>query len=247
MTLTVVTYNVREGGAGRVDSLAAVLRTTGADAVALLEASERTVAADLAALLGMELVFGESRGPLGMHVAWLTRLSVRRAENHALPQLAKTLLELEVEWAGAPLRLFATHLTSRHEETRYPREREVAAILAVLETAGPQRILVGDLNALHPDDLVGAPPPGVEPRGDALPGASRAVLRRFLAAGYVDCFRRLHSDEPGFTYPAAAPWLRLDYVLAPRSLAARVGRCEVVTAEPAATASDHLPVLAVLE
>jgi exodeoxyribonuclease III len=247
VTLTVATYNIHEGGTGRVDALAAVLSELDADAVALLEASDPGAAAELADSQGMALHLGESSGPLGMHVAWLTRLAVRGARNHALPELAKTLLELEVEWAGGPLRLFATHLASRHEQPAYPRDQEVASILRALGAAGTRHLLVGDLNALHPQDAVGTPPAGVEPFGEAVPGAARPILRRFLDAGYVDCFRRLNPTATGFTYPAAAPWLRLDFVLAPAVTAGRVRRCDAATSPSAVAASDHLPVVAVLE
>jgi exonuclease III len=89
---------------------------------------------------------------------------------------------------------------------------------------------------------VGIPPPGTEPRGDAVPGARRVVLAPLLAAGYVDCYRTLH-DEPGYTYPADAPWLRLDYAFASRELAPRLLGCDVVGGGLAARASDHLPLV----
>ena len=65
-----------------------------------------------------------------------------------------------------------------------------------------------------------------------------------LDGGYVDCYRSLHSD-PGFTFPAWDPHVRLDYVFAPQQHAARVTKCEVMTniREPA-KATDHLPLIA---
>jgi endonuclease/exonuclease/phosphatase family metal-dependent hydrolase len=247
VTLTVATYNIRVGGSGRVEELAAVLRPVGADAVALLEASAPGASAALAARLEMELVIGESAGPLGMHVAWLTRAPPRRAQNHPLPALSKTLLEVELEWASEPLRLFATHLASRHEVAQYPRDGEIAAILDVLARAGARQLLVGDLNALHPNDPIGRPPPGVVPFGEAAPGAARRMLPLFLDAGYVDCFRALNPLDPGYTYTSAHPWLRLDYVLVPARVAGRVTSCKVVASGATASASDHLPVVAVLD
>lgn len=247
MTLAVAAYNIHAGGRGRVDELATVLHAVDADAVALLEASERSVAAALGDALRMELVVGESAGPFGLHVAWLTRGAPRRVQNYPLPVLSKTLLEVEVECGGAPLRLFAAHLASRHEVARYPREREIAAIIDVLARAGDRHLLVGDLNALHPADRVGVPPAGVVPFGEAVEGAPRPLLPLLLEAGYVDCFRMLHATAPGYTYTSGVPWLRLDYVLAPAALAERVVQCEVVDAGPVATASDHLPLVAVID
>jgi len=80
--------------------------------VALLEAGNRANVEALAHELSMEIAFGEANTPIG-HMAWLSRLPIHRAENHRHPGLAKTLLEIEVNWADVPLHLFATHLSSR--------------------------------------------------------------------------------------------------------------------------------------
>src|SRR5215472_12703184 len=58
----------------------------------------------------MSLTFGEANNIYQDHVAWLSRLQVIRTHNHRLPVFAKTLLEIEILWEGASLRLFATHL-----------------------------------------------------------------------------------------------------------------------------------------
>src|SRR6266511_855271 len=110
-------------------------------------------------------------------------------------------------------------------------ERELDAILDVL--GGGPSLLAGDLNALAAGDRIGTPPPGVEPRGEAVPGARREVLRGLATAGYVDCYRTLHADEPGYTYAADAPWLRIDYIFASPELAPRLCACDVVHNERA--------------
>ena len=221
----VLGYNIQDGGAGRLATIAGVIRRQEPDAVALLEAIDRAGIAMRADDVGIRLAFGEASG--GYHVAWLSRLPIRRSTNHRLAVLAKTLLEIEVDWAGAPRHLFATHLASRHDPR--PPAAEIVAILGVLRPlADRPHLLVGDLNALHPDDRVGTPPAGTVKRGDAADGAPRQAIRQLLASGYVDCFRRLHPEAPGFTYPSAAPWLRLDDVYAAPCLAAWLSTCEVV-------------------
>jgi exodeoxyribonuclease-3 len=237
----ILSYNIWDGGGERLDEIAAVIEGARPDAVALLEATPDASAA-LGAALGMEVVFGEGNSIFDVHVAWLSRRPIRHSHNHRLPALAKTLLELEVAVEGSPLHLFATHLTSRHEEEAHPRTGEIRAILGVLGGLGDMpHLLVGDFNALAADDPVGTPPSGVEPRGDAVPGAARTVLAPLAAAGYVDCYRSLHR-EPGFTYPADSPWLRLDYAFASPRVAPRVASCDVVSGARAARASDHLPI-----
>ena len=239
--LKVLSYNICEGGDDRLPIIAAIIRKQQPDAVALLEANSRANALTLAQELEMQLVFGEANN--ACHVAWLSRLPIQRTENHRLAVLAKTLLEIEVVWEGAPLRLFATHLASRWDG-RQPVD-EVPAILDVLRPLADQpHLLVGDLNALRPGDPVGTPPQGEEKRGDALSGAPRRAIRLILDAGYVDCYRRLHPQAPGYTYPSDDPWLRLDYIFAAPQMATRLYACDIVMGEDAELASDHFPVWA---
>ena len=106
MPLKVLSYNIREGGRFRLRALARVIRAQQPDVVALLEANSRVGAQLLARQLGMRLIFGRAYN--AFHVAWLSRLPVTQSANHRLPTLAKTLLEIEVRWQDAPLRLFAT-------------------------------------------------------------------------------------------------------------------------------------------
>ena len=62
---------------------------------------------------------------------------------------------------------------------------------------------------------------------------------------YVDGYRALHPEDPGFTFPTWDPHVRLDYVFLPAPYVERLGSCEVVTRDGAVRrASDHFPLLA---
>jgi len=115
--LRIVTYNLCEGGQDRVSEIAALLRRQHADVIALVEASSRANVDTLGHELTMQVVYGDANSPAS--VAWLSRLPIRSSSNHRLPELAKTLLEVEVMWAAAPVRLFVTHLADRREEVAY--------------------------------------------------------------------------------------------------------------------------------
>lgn len=241
--MRVLSYNILEGGGNRLERIAAVIQGQQPDAVAILEASSRANVEWLARDLGLHLAFGEANGPC--HVAWLSRLPAAKMHNHRLPALSKTLLEIEVPWEGTHLHLFATHLASRHDTTTP--EQEIPAILDVLRPlalAETPHLLVGDFNALAPGDIVGPLTPGVEKRGDAVDGAPRPAIRSVLEAGYVDCYRAVHKDQPGNTYPADSPWLRLDFIFASRVMSSRLSGCDVVTGSEVEQASDHLPIWA---
>jgi endonuclease/exonuclease/phosphatase family metal-dependent hydrolase len=242
VTLRVLSYNIQHGGQGRLPAILDVIGRQRPDLVALLEANSRPNAEMLADTLGMQLTYGDANSAFA--VAWLSKLPVVSSQNHRLPLLAKTLLKIEVTWEGAPLHLFATHLVAgRSEEHGERRAGETRAILTSLErVAGQPHLLVGDFNACHPGDAVSDPP-----RGETVGYLARRPIEQILEAGYVDGYRQLHSDEPGYTYEASHPWLRIDYVFASPELAGRLRACDVVSGGDAEHASDHLPVRAELD
>jgi exodeoxyribonuclease-3 len=204
------------------------LREQNADLVALQEATDRGAVEALGARLGMEVVYGEANSEFSL--AWLSRVPVARAENHRLPKLEKTLLEIEVDGR----RLFATHLSAGR--TRADEPRRIAEVDAVLAHVGRHDVLVGDFNAVHPDDEIGAPPPEEQAPADYV---SRRPVELVLEAGFTDCFRALNPDQRGWTYLAWHPWARIDYVFARRG----AHSCEVVETR----ASDHFAVVAELD
>src|SRR5262245_47987377 len=165
MKLRMLTYNILEGGDGRLSLIADIIRNQQPDVVALQEANSQSNADTLARDLDMQIAFGEANSKF--HIAWLSRLPIRHEKNHRLGSLSKTLLEIEVAWDDVPLHLFATHLASRWEEDAHPRVKEVAAILDTLRPlVDKPHVLVGDFNSLGPDDPVGAAPGSIEMRGD---------------------------------------------------------------------------------
>lgn len=241
MTFTVMSYNIKEGGEGRLPLIVDIIKEQHPDAVALLEANSHPAVERLARDVEMRVAYGDANSAFA--VAWLSRMPIERAQNHRFAALAKTLLEIEVAWAGDTVHLFATHLAARGD-VRQPAD-EVPVILDALRPLTDQpHLLAGDFNALRPGDPVGAPPQGVEKWGDARPGAPRQAIQLIMDAGYTDCYRMLHPQEPGYTYPSGAPWLRLDYIFATPRMAARLHTCEIVTGGHAPRASDHLPLRA---
>ena len=75
--------------------------------------------------------------------------------------------------------------------------------------------------------------------------APRAAIRLLLAAGYVDCYRRIHPHARGFTCPAAAPAGRIDFMFASPEMATRLETCYVLTdgeGISGSAASDHLAI-----
>ncbi len=250
MALRLLSYNILAGGEGRLPLIISLIQKQQADIVALVEADSRDNAEVLAQQLGMSLIYGEGNGKA--HVAWLSHLPVIYAQNHPLPALAKTLLEIGILWEGATLPLFATHLKAgQNQEGEQRRVAEIRAILRYIHTLGDQpHLLVGDFNTIHPADQPNAlaymatqKARGEEPRDLQFP---RQVIPFLLQAGYVDCYRALHPTTPGYTSHTDYPAVRVDYIFASPAVAKQLYACDLVTGPEAERASDHFPIWAEL-
>ena len=249
LTLRILSYNILVGGEERLPLIAHVIQRHRPDAVALLEANSQSNVEALAQQLGMEVAFGKANS--AFHIAWLSRFPILRTENHRLPILEKTLLEIDLHWEGTELALFATHLRAgRLQEHDHYRALEIQAILGLMRSLDHQpHILVGDLNTVHPADnpnfpVDAATSVGAGKEKQNMPVFPRQVIPFFLEAGYIDCYRTLHPVTPGYTYPVPTPWLRIDYIFAAPTLARRLHVCDVATVTEAEMASDHFPVWA---
>jgi exonuclease III len=73
----------------------------------------------------------------------------------------------------------------------------------------------------------------------------RGGIDLLLQAGYKDSFRYMHPENLGFTFPAACPACRIDYIFVSPELVKRLTASTVITSVPdicGDEASDHLPV-----
>lgn len=240
----VMTYNIHAGigSDGRLDleRTARVIRESGAEIVGLQEVdvhwSSRSNFQDQARLLAGELRMryffapiysleppepGRPRREYGLAV--LSRYPILREENHEItrlstqdpdptPEPAPGFPEVLVNVRGVKVHFYATHLDYRPDPA--VRRMQVEDMLRIAgEDPGP-KVLVGDLNAT--------------PEAPEL-----APLLEYFGDAWV-----LAGSGPGYTFPAASPDRRIDYVLASEGV-------EVLSARVIRTpASDHLPVVA---
>ncbi len=249
MTLKLLSYNIRYGGIGREEPIAAVIRQCDADIVVLQEATDTRVVARVAELSGMKTWAARSRYSMG----FLSRVDIARHEWYRPPGARHPFLEIVPE--RSDIRIFGVHLTAVH--SRWTEERRTTELRALLRGIAEHRtdfhVLVGDFNALSPGERLNVDriPPRLRLLVWLSGGAAKLkqkAIRTVLDAGYVDGYRRLHADELGFTFPAWDPHVRLDYVFLPTRDANRLVSCEVVaSARAIREASDHFPLLASLD
>jgi endonuclease/exonuclease/phosphatase family metal-dependent hydrolase len=244
VSLKLLSYNIRYGGAGRERELAEVIRSRDPDLVVLQEATNPAVVERLAAETGLRHWAARH----GHSLAFLSRAEIERHEWH-WPRGARRAY-MEIVPAGLGLRVFGVHLSAVHSTwTERRRMRELRSLLVGIEQHREGfHILTGDFNTLAPGELFETRrlPLRLRPLVWLSGGRVRyETIQIMLDAAYADGFRSLHPDDKGYTFPTWDPHVRLDFVFLPAPYADRLEACEVVRdGAPLAAASDHFPLLA---
>ena len=247
MILKLLSYNIRYGGAGREDQLAAVIRECEPDLVILQEATQPEVIERLARATAMNSWGARPGHSLG----FVSRQEITHHEWHPIRGSRRTFLEIVL--AGLEVRVFGLHLSAIHSNwTERRRVRELRALLAgISQHQKGLHVLLGDFNTLAPGELLNTRslPLRLRPFVWLSGGKIRwQTIQMMLDAGYTDGYRLINPVEKGFTFPTWDPHVRLDYVFLPAPFADRLKGCQVRNVGPvAATASDHFPILAELD
>ncbi len=241
--IRLLTYNIRRGGAGREDALAATIAACSPDIVVFQEATRPAVIGALAARARMPHWAARPKSSLG----FMSRLPIAHYAWHR-PRVSRHAF-LEIVPDGMSFRVFGVHLSAVFAAwTEHRRAFELRALLgAIAAHQHGFHALAGDFNTVAPGDVldVAMLPQKVRATMWLSGGHVRwRTIGRVLGAGYADAFRRLHPDDPGLTLPTLRPQVRLDYVFVPASSVDRVTACDVVRTAAAAQASDHFPLLA---
>jgi endonuclease/exonuclease/phosphatase family metal-dependent hydrolase len=228
--LRVMTFNIHSGfgSAGRHDpeAIARVIEDSGADIVALQEVSRvrlldggTDLAIWLSHRLNMPFLFHGDEEPIWGN-AILSRFPILQHGQGRLPDegalISRGYLWAEIDIGGeTPLFLIATHL--HHVEADQPIRLKQVPVLLDLWGGRPLTVLMGDLNA--------------EPDWEE--------MNLIYDAGLIDAWLETGEGD-GFTWPAAVPDKRIDWIWHTADLVAV--RAQVVQTQ----ASDHRPVLAVI-
>ena len=238
--LRVLSYNIRFGGRGREERLADIIRRANADLVVLQEATDTRIVERLVDLTAMPHFGAKPKHS----VAFLSRTAVDEYKWHYHAQLERAVVEIDVQG----MRIFGVHLRATHANLmERGRMREVRAILEFTAKYRDEfHMLTGDFNTLAPGELLNMQklPTRYKVLAFLLGGKINfRAIRMMLDAGYADCYRLFHTD-PGFTFPARDPHVRLDYAFVPQAFRDRITSCSVMTdiREPA-KATDHLPLI----
>ncbi|MDR7273744.1 endonuclease/exonuclease/phosphatase family protein [Catenuloplanes atrovinosus] len=263
MPLTVMTYNILNGGGSRLDDLLGIVDARRPDLLALQELrgwdrAGARVTTRVAAALGMTAHL--ARATLGMPVAVLVRPPGRVLRHRVIRlPLHHAASIVEVATDRGPLTVTSAHLNPfsgsrrRHEAARLVRDTRPADGMA---------LLMGDLNALDPGTDHTARLGGMHHLYRSrhvrrhLPGkADTRAIETLLAAGYRDLWTAAGGRGRPFTAPTtegggrefAHDGMRIDYILGSGPLAGLCTSCETLTGGTTESASDHYPVVATLD
>ncbi len=243
MSFRLLSYNIRHGGAGREQPLSDVIRSCQPDLVVFQEATNPAVIERLASLCGMAQCGAQPKTSLG----FMSRQPVTSHTWHR-PRMSRHAF-LEIHPAGVDFPIFGIHLSAVHAAwTERRRVMELGSLLRTIKQHDRGfHLLAGDFNTLAPGDVFDF---------RKLPARLRALvwlsggrirwrtIQIVLNAGYVDAFRKLHSDDRGLSFPVWDPHVRLDYVFASAGHGERLLACDVVRHAAALQASDHFPLQA---
>jgi endonuclease/exonuclease/phosphatase family metal-dependent hydrolase len=266
--MKIMTYNILEGGTGRIDPLAEVIRLAEADVVVVQEtlgdAEGEKAFHKLADRLGMDRFLAENPRT-GEGVGILSRLAVKEVVNHAAmdKRFSRGCLHAIVGGeARSPkpgarsgegdLVVIGVQLPAG--ELIENEEKRLAELEAVFDVAklfrGREHVIAGDFNASHPSQKIELAKVRAKTRervmsqGGVFP---REVVRQMLEHGYADAHALHHgAAEFGTSFTTAQPGMRVDYVFVTAGLMPRVKGCEVFKPEMGRFASDHYPVVAEL-
>jgi len=252
-----MTYNIQEGGgdSARQARLLEVIQRASPDVLVLNEAvkwhPQHAFADRIGAALGADYRVAPSASRFD--VALFSRFPILEFRTLSIPALLHSAAWIAVESpAGERLHVVGVHLDFREETLRV---READALLPHLAPLlHGHAALLGDLNAIAPDDpVMGLRPDELaQTELETMPEwflnrYPPQAIPRFRAAGWRDSYRLLHAGNAGYTMSTADPNARYDYILVSPTLAERVEDVYVETDPPATNASDHFPVVADLE
>jgi len=246
VSIRLLSYNIRRGGAGREDALEAVIRPCAPDIVVFQEATVPDVIEALALRCGMPFWGAMPRLSLG----FISRLPIAHHEWHRPRFSRHAFLELAPE--GLPLRVFGVHLSAVFAAwTERRRAVELRSLLnGIKRHQEGFHALVGDFNTVTPGELLDFKSLPQKVRATVWLSGGRIRWRTIQIvrdAGYADVFRAMHPADPGLTLPTTTPQVRLDYLFVPDAHLSRVTRCEVVRVAEAQQASDHFPLFAEIQ
>lgn len=216
-TFRVMTYNILNGGVGRETLIRDIVSAIHPDVAVFTEVTSVDSFEVIADAVGQHQA-AASRSNRA-RPAIVSRWPIIQSALHGPPWSPRKWVEATLLPFGGPaVTVHGVHLVP---QPLWPfevwRRCEVRCLLKRLRTRqGTPQIIAGDFNAIMVGDGLRreTAPLWVRAQWALQGGWPRWALRGLTRAGYADCYRACHAQDPGFTVLAWAPGARLDYVFA---------------------------------
>jgi endonuclease/exonuclease/phosphatase family metal-dependent hydrolase len=233
--VTIMTYNLHNGfntkGKLNLEEIAQVIESNNPDIIALQEVSRGWVVSGRADMLtwlsqrlNMPYVFGPTADPFWGN-AILSRYPILAYSRYQLPPsdlfiLRGFIVALIDVGQGRQIKVIGTHFHHLEGQTEI-RQLQSGAILTFINNIDNNNIiLLGDLNA-EPSD---------------------PEITMLYEARFIDTVKN-QDPHIAYTFTSDNTQQRIDYILVSSDLASKIGAVRI----PLSTASDHLPVVAVIK
>ncbi len=228
--MRVMTYNILDGGVGRIDPLCHVIESARPDVVLLCEAIEHGQVMTMARKLKMEIFPAQSlRNPRGA-VALLSKLEIVEATNlSAVDERHRHgALEAGIRYGNKVVRIFGTHLGDEPVPEQYCSIELGAMMECARRYPDDPRIILGDF---------GIPEAPVSPIGG---GGWMAAL---TADGWMDAQSIAAEATEEATWPTYQPSVRRDFIFIKSHPGLRINSYQVIRNPLSRFAGDHYPVV----
>lgn len=247
-----ITYNIQDGGDGRIDDIVNVLKRYAPDLIAINEANDfdkndSQRLEEFSKKVGLQHCHLALSTQSGYHVAILSRYPFKAIKE--LHSLKRAGVVAVIETDMGDISIAAVHLAPSTEDTRL---NELSA--AISEQAKYDlRIIMGDLNSLSENDgydFAKLSESADTPKQEAEVEEPRYdVINKLEQSGYFDV-AAMHGNQKEYTVPITQDGnsvyrnLRLDYIFVSERLRSRLSSYAVIRSKLAEKTSDHFPVVA---
>ncbi|MFA5024444.1 MAG: endonuclease/exonuclease/phosphatase family protein [Patescibacteria group bacterium] len=253
--MKLMAYNILHGGQERLGFIMAAIKKESPDFLTINEANnfldnDGKIIKEFSQEIGLPY-YSITSTAVGYTVVFLSKTAINKT-TVLMPGKREVLLT-EVDSEFGPLSFASLHLSPTTEDVRLP---EIQLIINS-QKATENRVIMGDMNSLSREDKYGP---------EIISNFNETQLKKFtnngqprfevidavLAANYQDTAVKLGKNKET-TVPTpsnidvAHADLRLDDIFLSESLASHLVDYRVVKNELTAKASDHYPVVAVLE
>jgi exodeoxyribonuclease-3 len=250
--MKLMTYNILDGGEGRLQLIVDAIKKEHPDYLTITEANtfankNSKILKEISGKIGLPYFDIALSGEYNYHVAVVSKYPFK--EVHKIQPLMRACLVTLVETNFGFLSIASLHLTPYSEDLRRP---EIELIVN-FQKKYENRILMGDMNSLSKHDGYNQELirkfNKVQLKKFTTDGHFRFdVIEKILAAGYYDTALQLGKNKT-YTVPTPANMdnahanMRLDYIFISSSLLLYLNDYDVIKNDITDKASDHYPVI----